>query len=121
MLESIHFHEEIVKEGEKELAEKGGDLLKTDRDRMRLWEAVFKEDPIFRTKLVTLSTGDERAHIDSRNSAQSPKLFFELVTEQYNDTSWIPMSRKFGHFHSKFHNSFPLELEGEKLQVEQVT
>ena len=59
--------------------------------------------------------------MQKKNSPQYRKSFFELMTEKYNDASWVPTSKAFVGYDEKLATSIQLPLEGEPLTVEQAT
>ena len=84
---------------------------------MRLVEACFSLD--LRSKFVTKNDSLDRKGLDARSSPFKADDFWSLACERFNDEKWIPTSRCLPDLYSHLRNEIQLQLEGEKIIVEQ--
>jgi hypothetical protein len=65
----IDTHEEIMKKNKELSKEEGDEISKTDKQRMRLWEAVFADKN--HTFLMQMNSLHSKAQMDARNSKEN--------------------------------------------------
>ncbi len=112
----IDIHEAIMKKNKELSKEEGGEISKSDKQRMRMWEAVFADKN--RTHLMQMNNSHSKAQMDARNSLEKISTFYTVITKMYNDASWEPMSSRFGSMHDRLDTSICLKLIGEPIKVE---
>ena len=88
----------------------GSNIRKSDRYKMRLYEAVFLDE--FRDLFFKRNNSLSRVQLDARNSAEQRTISFEeKVTEKYNDASWVPQTKCLPMFHHELIDSFDLAFD----------
>ena len=88
----------------------GSNIRKSDRYKMRLYEAVFLDE--FRDLFFKRNNSLSRVQLDARNSVEQRTISFEeKVTDKYNDASWVPNTKCFPMFHHELINSFDLPFD----------
>jgi hypothetical protein len=96
--------------------EEGDEISKTDKQRMRMWEAVFADKN--RSHLMQMNNSHLKAQMDAWNSLEKIASFYKVITNMYNDVSWEPMSSCFGSMHDRLDTSICLRLIGGPIKVE---
>jgi hypothetical protein len=112
----IDTHEAIMKKNKELSKEEGDEISKTDKQRMRMWEAVFADKN--RAHLMQMNNSHSKAQMDAWNSPEKIASFYKIITNMYNDASWEPMSSHFGSMHDRLDTSICLKLIGGPIKVE---
>ena len=102
--------ENISKE-QQQLSETNDILNKVNRKKFRLYHAIF-HDSLRRPLLSLYVSKDRRDQIDAQNTVAPPPCFFELVSNLYNDPSWVPHTLLFPDFDARFRAAIQLPLPG---------
>jgi hypothetical protein len=71
----------------------------------------------FRPQFMTQFNSPPRVDIDARNSVDVPVSIYDLVSQKYNEPTWVPMSDRFPQMNSMFGVSMPLPLKTNEQQM----
>jgi hypothetical protein len=111
--EKVEYHKEKLSRlaDEKAVKAKATGTRTTFRslERMRFVECMVLD----RVKPLYLRAHEvmDRQELDGRNSDQAPADFYDAVTEEFNNESFIPMSRCLPHLHDRLSEATELPLE----------
>jgi hypothetical protein len=104
----LQLHEVAVNNKNKEKDNSSKRLTQTDKQRMRLWEAVFLDD--FREAFLKYNNCLTRQDIDGRHNPDKDETFLEMVLFKYNDPTWCPESEPMQNFSPRLKVSHLLPL-----------
>ena len=78
-------------------------------ERMRFVECMVLDE----VKPLYLKVHEvmERHELDGRNSDRLPPDFYEVITQQFNNKAFVPMSRRLPHLHERLADAIELPLE----------
>ena len=74
----------------------------------------------FRPEFMTQFDSPPRVDIDARNSVNAPRNIYDIVSQKYNDPTWVPESDQYPQMHSMFERcmSLPLKPNEEAMTTE---